>query len=258
MRILLFLFFFLLFPTLSPAAGFDCAKAFTAVEKLICGNPQLSAQDEELSVAYREATSQASDSTSLVLDQKRWLQIERGSCRDENCLKKVYRERIGELRRWHEAAPEDKDIFGNYVIQRDNFIFNPYKRTNEPVKTEDCLTLKPSAGNRVHFSFVHVGANAHTCSMEGHAVFTGSGYQSVPDADDPDAPRTASFRFASSVIPSHWKTPMASAGRTIAGFGPESTGLSSAAVRRFPRNASSRTNDSRPQWTAVPSKLWLL
>ena len=78
MRILLSLFF-LLFPTLSLAAGFDCAKAFTAVEKLICGNPQLSAQDEELSVAYREATSQARDSTSLVLDQTCWLQIERGS-----------------------------------------------------------------------------------------------------------------------------------------------------------------------------------
>lgn len=195
MRILLSLFFFLLFPTLSPAAGFDCAKAFTAVEKLICSNPQLSDQDEELSVAYREATSEARDSTSLVLDQKRWLQIERGSCRDEKCLKKVYRERIGELRRWHEVAPEDKDIFGNYVIQRDNFIFDPHKRTNEPVKTEDCLTLKPSAGNRVHFSFVHVGANGHTCSMEGQAAFTGSVYQSVPDADDPDAPQDCKLQI---------------------------------------------------------------
>ncbi len=180
---------FLLTPTLSSAAGFDCAKASTAIEKLICGSPQISRQDEELSVAYKEAATQARDKDPLVIDQKRWLKNERSLCRDENCLKKVYQERIAELRKWNEPAFEDKDIFGNYLIQRDNFLYSPDKGSKEPVKTEDCLTLKPSKGNSIHFSFNLVGANGHTCSMEGEAIFTGSAYQSVPDAGDADAPK---------------------------------------------------------------------
>lgn len=183
------LLFLMMLPTLSSAAGFDCEKASTVVEKLICGNAQLSRQDEELSVVYRRAASQARDKAPLTMDQKRWLQHQRELCRDENCLKKVYQERIEELVKWNEAAPGDKNIFGNYAIQRDNFIVNPEKGTKDPVKTEDCLTIKPSKENTLHFSFNLVGANGHTCSMEGEAVFTGSAYQSVPDADDPDVPQ---------------------------------------------------------------------
>jgi uncharacterized protein len=194
MRIICLLFLSLI-PTQAWAASFDCAKASTAIEKLICGNPQLSRQDEELSVAYKEAATQARDRNPLVVDQKRWLKNERGLCRDENCLKKGYQERIIELKRWNEPAPEDKDIFGNYSFQRDNFLYNPDKRTDEPVKTEDCLTLKPSKGNSIHFSFNLVGANGHTCSMEGDAVFTGSAYQSVSDAADVDAPKNCKLQI---------------------------------------------------------------
>ena len=189
------LLFLIVIPTQAWAASFDCAKASTVVERLICGNPQVSRQDDELSVAYKEAATQARDSAPLIVDQKRWLKNERGLCRDENCLKKVYQERIGELRRWNEPAPEDKDIFGNYSIQRDNFILNPAKGTKDPVKTEDCLTLKPSKGSTLHFTFNLVGANGHTCSMEGEAVFTGSAYQSVPDADDPDVPNDCKLQI---------------------------------------------------------------
>jgi uncharacterized protein len=189
------LLFLILIPTVSSAASFDCAKANTAVEKLICGNPQISRQDEELSLAYKEAATQARDKDPIVIDQKRWLKNERGLCRDENCLKKVYQERIIELKRWNEPALEDKDIFGNYSIQGDNFLYNPEKGTKEPVKTEDCLTLKPSKGNGIHFSFNLVGANGHTCSMKGEAVFTGSAYQSVPDTDDAGAPKDCQLQI---------------------------------------------------------------
>ncbi len=37
------------------AASFDCAKARTKVEKLICKDPQLSRQDEDLAKAFGEA-----------------------------------------------------------------------------------------------------------------------------------------------------------------------------------------------------------
>ena len=136
---------FLLTPTLSSAASFDCAKASTAVEKLICGSPQISRQDEELSVAYKEAATQARDKDPLVIDQKRWLKNERSLCRDENCLKKVYQERIAELRKWNEPAFEDKDIFGNYLIQRDNFLYSPdkgYQRARQDRRLPDSQTIQ--------------------------------------------------------------------------------------------------------------------
>lgn len=41
--------------TPATAASFDCAKARTKVEKLICKDPQLSRQDEDLAKAYGEA-----------------------------------------------------------------------------------------------------------------------------------------------------------------------------------------------------------
>jgi len=44
-----------LVPSLAAAASFDCAKARTKVEKLICKDPQLSRQDEDLAKAYGEA-----------------------------------------------------------------------------------------------------------------------------------------------------------------------------------------------------------
>ena len=42
-------------PPLAAAASFDCAKARTKVENLICKDPQLSRQDEDLAKAYGEA-----------------------------------------------------------------------------------------------------------------------------------------------------------------------------------------------------------
>ena len=43
------------FAATANAASFDCAKARTKIEKLICKDPQLSRQDEDLAKAYGEA-----------------------------------------------------------------------------------------------------------------------------------------------------------------------------------------------------------
>ena len=39
------------------AASFDCAKATTKVEKLVCADIALSAQDDALAATYRQAAS---------------------------------------------------------------------------------------------------------------------------------------------------------------------------------------------------------
>jgi uncharacterized protein len=48
-------FFLLIIAENIDAASFDCGKATSEVEKLICGNEELSRLDDSLSEAYQEA-----------------------------------------------------------------------------------------------------------------------------------------------------------------------------------------------------------
>jgi uncharacterized protein YecT (DUF1311 family) len=86
-------------PTTSAAASastspsFDCRKATTAVEKLICSNPDLSKLDVSLAETYKEAVSK---DRSIRDDQRNW-HIERNNCADVDCLKTAYEDRISEL-----------------------------------------------------------------------------------------------------------------------------------------------------------------
>ena len=93
------------------AASFDCAKASTRVEKLICGDAQLSELDEKLIKAfgddYRTSVSRLDDKLAkmyqddlnkaneeqkqqLITEQKHWLKHTRNVCQDITCLKLAY------------------------------------------------------------------------------------------------------------------------------------------------------------------------
>ena len=76
------------------AASFDCAKAASAIEKLICSNDELSKLDEKLSKTYQLAINQAPDKARVITEQKQWLNNVRSSCQDANCLKSAYQTRI--------------------------------------------------------------------------------------------------------------------------------------------------------------------
>jgi uncharacterized protein YecT (DUF1311 family) len=96
------------------AASFDCAKARTKVEKLICKDPQLSRQDEDLAKAYGEALKlwDGQIAAYVKLNQRGWV----GSraleppgmsgggilCTDDEtalpCLRTIHADRIAVLR----------------------------------------------------------------------------------------------------------------------------------------------------------------
>jgi uncharacterized protein len=65
------------------AAGFDCKRAKSLVEKQICGVPELSRRDGEVAALYgRTLAALAKDgATSLREEQRGWLR-ERESCED--------------------------------------------------------------------------------------------------------------------------------------------------------------------------------
>lgn len=161
----------------SLATSFDCAKATSSVERLICQDAELGRLDDELTVGYKRAMAEMAENAPLVVDQKQWLKDKRNQCREVSCLKQAYRLRIDELRTWNDEVASDQDIFGHYRIQRDNFIYNSEKQKEEFLKTEDCLSLSPAGKDTVKFFFFLVGGNAHTCEMEGVAKSTGTNYE---------------------------------------------------------------------------------
>lgn len=125
--------------TASASPSFDCRKATTAVEKLICSNPELSKLDVSLAETYKEAVSK---DRSIRDDQRAW-NAEKNKCADLDCLKSAYEDRISELT--------------NFIVRHDRAALNqeqaqaPTQRNLSPAerlamqlgpnKTAGCLSV---------------------------------------------------------------------------------------------------------------------
>jgi uncharacterized protein len=78
------------------AASFDCGKAASEIEKIICGNDELSRLDESLNKAYLKALEWKDIKNRIIKSQRQWLKV-RNACKDAECLKTAYETRIKEL-----------------------------------------------------------------------------------------------------------------------------------------------------------------
>ncbi len=79
------------------AASFDCSKVTSEVEKLICGNDELSKLDESLNNSYLQALEWKDVKDKIIKSQRQWLKNVRNVCKDAECLKSAYETRIKEL-----------------------------------------------------------------------------------------------------------------------------------------------------------------
>ena len=79
------------------AASFDCKHAETAVERLICGDPNLSVLDNSLAAAYTQAISVGKNADAVRVAERAWLRDTRNRCADTGCLAEAYRSRIAAL-----------------------------------------------------------------------------------------------------------------------------------------------------------------
>jgi uncharacterized protein YecT (DUF1311 family) len=75
----------------SPVVAWDCGKARTPVEHLICANPDVRAQDGRMGALYADLQARGRLPERL---QKAWLLGQRNACDDADCLRAVYAERI--------------------------------------------------------------------------------------------------------------------------------------------------------------------
>jgi|GEM_PF-1279840 len=129
----------------SYAASFDCRKASTEVEKMICSDSQLSHLDEDLHSAYKNAQKHK-DPQLLKQQQLRWLKYTRNDCTTLTCLKDVYELRI--------------DRLNGYALRNHR---SRSKWAGEYSMDSDDLKIEPS----LHFSYSSIGGNMHLCNIEG-------------------------------------------------------------------------------------------
>ena len=73
------------------APSFDCARVTSAINRMICASPALSAADRKLADDFNTVRGQpAMDAKQLQSDEDKWLRDVRGKCADADCLAKAY------------------------------------------------------------------------------------------------------------------------------------------------------------------------
>lgn len=85
-------------PTLQPPS-FDCAKALSEAEKLVCGDARLATLDRQLAAVYQRVQS-SPDELDIAAEQRGWIKA-RDACWQavdrHRCLLEAYQTRIVEL-----------------------------------------------------------------------------------------------------------------------------------------------------------------
>lgn len=94
-------------PAFSVAASFNCSKARSAPEILICGDPQLSTMDDDLAILYRSAKAASTDTSAFKKEtNEEWKS--RANCQDRDCLIHWYKHRSSQLTNRLNRAQERK------------------------------------------------------------------------------------------------------------------------------------------------------
>src|SRR6266498_371375 len=80
----------------------------------VCSDSRLSAMDDELGRLYKGALAGTPNNETLKSDQKAWLSL-RDRCRDSDCIKKAYADRISALK--GSSAGTSDSVTGTYKMK---------------------------------------------------------------------------------------------------------------------------------------------
>lgn len=99
------------------AASFDCAKAASLIEKIICSDPTTSKMDSDLGSAYKSAMDKTADKAALKQEQRLWLKTKLNTCKDTNCLLDAYPQRIDQLNSIQSASSLSSSLIASVSKQ---------------------------------------------------------------------------------------------------------------------------------------------
>lgn len=77
--------------------SFDCGRAVSDPERLICSDEELSRLDVRMAALFRAARAKAANKTAFKNEQKAWLRYQRDVSPDKQSMVRVYHERIEQL-----------------------------------------------------------------------------------------------------------------------------------------------------------------
>lgn len=98
--------FFFIVP-ISHGASFDCSKARTEIERMVCSDNEISELDGNLAEAYQRQLTGSASTEQLRSEQRLWLRNVRNRCRSIDCLRAAYQQRL-------EALTNQCDFFQKY------------------------------------------------------------------------------------------------------------------------------------------------
>jgi len=81
----------------STVPSFDCGNASSAVEQMICANPDLARLDKQTAEAFGVVRARSMDPAQVTASQGRWRRTVRDICSDEACIEQAYQTRLAEL-----------------------------------------------------------------------------------------------------------------------------------------------------------------
>jgi len=106
----------LLLGNAASATSFDCSKANTPQEKLICSDDSLSALDEQLARTYKERLNRSKDRDSERRSQIRWLDEVRDKCSSKDCMRRAYEGRLKTLVPPDSGCPlQEAELVGAWI-----------------------------------------------------------------------------------------------------------------------------------------------
>ena len=135
------------------AASFNCAKASSNVEKMVCTSAALSRQDDSLNGSYKRAVESVGDKLAMREWQRAWLKSDAlNACKSTGCLKLAYGTRVKLL----DAAV--KSPWNGHCVRQ-------YKGKTDRHTAEIVLIASGEGGVIGEGSTMWMGPNAQACSM---------------------------------------------------------------------------------------------
>lgn len=119
------------------AAGFDCNKAETQVEKMICSNSSISDLDNKLNHLY-ESSKSSPNKKEIIAKIREWLKSERNQCQTEACLRSAYDDFLPKL----ELFVKDN------IEERDSEKTKDITNSNQKETSSDSTTISNASDNQ--------------------------------------------------------------------------------------------------------------